>query len=74
MRTFFISILIFSHKDTQRDTKKAIGNRQKAKGRRQMMVGAISNEKFLRGVQMPHGAVFSKSAPLAAGGINKPWG
>jgi len=29
------------------------------------MVGAISNEKFLPGVQ---GAVFSKRAPLAAGG------
>ena len=26
------------------------------------------NKKFLRGVQMLHGAVFTKSAPLAAGG------
>jgi len=26
------------------------------------------NQKFLRGIQMLHGAVFSKSAPLAAGG------
>ena len=34
----------------------------------------ITNKKlvksFCRGVQMLHGAVFSKRAPLAAGGIN----
>ena len=29
------------------------------------------NKKLLRGVQMLHGAVFSKKAPLAAGGKNK---
>jgi hypothetical protein len=27
------------------------------------------NQKLLQGVQMLHGAVFSKRAPLAAGGI-----
>jgi hypothetical protein len=33
-----------------------------------MMFETTFNQKFLRGVQMLHGAVFSKSAPLAAGG------
>jgi hypothetical protein len=31
------------------------------------------NKKFLQGVQMLHGAVFSKSAPLAAGGYAISW-
>jgi hypothetical protein len=31
----------------------------------------IFNQKLLRGVQMLHGAVFSKRAPLAAGGKNE---
>jgi hypothetical protein len=31
-------------------------------------IGAIANKKLLRGVQMLHGAVFSKRAPLVVGG------
>jgi hypothetical protein len=34
-----------------------------------MTVETTFNEKLLWGVQMLHGAVFSKRAPLAAGGI-----
>ena len=33
---------------------------------RQMTVETTANEKLLRGVQMLHGAVFSKRAPLVS--------
>jgi hypothetical protein len=35
------------------------------------IIKSFLNKKLLRGVQMLHGAVFSKKAPLAAGGKNK---